>query len=234
MSLLDDILPTQRYDETPVTNACRSLLQALTSPGAKEQPRLTVELGPDEWRALEAQFRRPFRPHASSKLLPVEGVGWVEFRRAKAADVPPLVAYGPCLMPDVCAQLPSGCRCTPTARPDALGEYAAARGWRMIGPSPAVASAPIATMDPAFRQQPALTPEADQAIASARVERAAWTPDAVLAKGAVPAVPAMGPVIHSPSGDFRFSLGPTGGLVAHRAEDYPVDADGGVWKGDGK
>jgi hypothetical protein len=72
---------------------------------------------------------------------------------------------------------------------------------------------PIATMDPAFRQQPALAPEADQAIAGARVERAAWTPDAVLAKGAVLRI------VGEPPNTFDVVIS---------------DADGGVWKGDGK
>jgi hypothetical protein len=215
VSLLDDVLPAQRYDETSVTNACRSLLQALTSPGAKEQPRLTVELGADEWRALEAQFRRPFRPHSSSKLLPVEGVGWVEFRRAKVEAVEisnpgvPAISVG---------HFRHWRDAVPAEHPNALDGLAAL----------------------AERVQPiALLPEVAAAISEAKAERAAWTPDAVLAKGVVrESLPEGRPLAVPVVVAVDEALPPTearlGGMRIVNLAPPLSDADGGVWKGDSK
>lgn len=79
MSILDDILPPQRYDEAPVTAPLRQLLEALTAAGG-ERPRISIEVDDDAWRRLETMWRRPYRPHATVTYLALEA-GTVEFRR---------------------------------------------------------------------------------------------------------------------------------------------------------
>lgn len=88
MSILDDILPSQRYDEAPVTAPLRQLLQALSGAGG-EPVRVSIELDAGAWRKLEMMWRRPYRPHASATYLALD-VGTVEFRRRQetAQEVP--------------------------------------------------------------------------------------------------------------------------------------------------
>lgn len=95
MSVLDDVLPPDRADAAPVTGPLRELLAALTVPGG-EKPRISIELDEDGWRALEAQFRRPFRPHSSYKLLPLE-TGVVAFQRKREPEVAEVCGARPAL-----------------------------------------------------------------------------------------------------------------------------------------
>lgn len=78
---LDALLPPDRADAAPITNHLRGLLEALHN-GQGERPRITITLEQDAWTMLEAQFRRPYRPHSSYTLVALD-VGTVAFERRK-------------------------------------------------------------------------------------------------------------------------------------------------------
>lgn len=92
-SALLDILPPDRSDAAPITTHLRGLLEQLHN-GQGERPRITITLDSDAWAMLEAQFRRPYRPHSSYMYLPLD-VGTVAFERKREATVAELAGLLP-------------------------------------------------------------------------------------------------------------------------------------------
>jgi hypothetical protein len=88
-SALSDILPRDRSDAAPITAHLRGLLEQLHN-GQGDRPRITITLEQDAWAMLEAQFRRPYKPHSSYMYLPLD-VGTVAFER-KRETAPAVVA----------------------------------------------------------------------------------------------------------------------------------------------
>lgn len=80
---LDAILPPDKADSAPITHHLRGLLESLHN-GQGDRPRITITLEQDAWSMLESQFRRPYRPHSSYMLVPLD-VGAVAFERRKEA-----------------------------------------------------------------------------------------------------------------------------------------------------
>lgn len=92
-SALMDILPPDRSDAAPITTHLRGLLEQLHN-GQGERPRITITLDTDAWAMLEAQFRRPYKPHSSYLYLPLD-VGTVAFERKREATVAELAGLTP-------------------------------------------------------------------------------------------------------------------------------------------
>lgn len=85
----DDILPPDRADSSRILGAAQELVAALARRTPDGTARVTVRLGPAEWRALEAETRRPYRPHAKSTYVAhPEGCGAVTFERGENRDGP--------------------------------------------------------------------------------------------------------------------------------------------------
>jgi hypothetical protein len=221
MGVIDDILPADRSDAAPITTHLRGLLEQLHN-GQGERPRITITLEQDAWAMLEAQFRRPYRPHSSYMYLPLD-VGTVAFERKREATPEP--------PPEASKLCPHGVDVSPGS---------AFYCTRCMG---APLKRPVSVDVPerfTFLGDPAgatLTPEVQAQLDAARAQTAAWTPSAIEAKAAL-----LEGERSAAAGDGG-SSGPRSESAIYDAAPLSAPATaveanvptyGGPWKGDGK